>query len=128
MWAAATIERRGDRIRYRGRRRWPGRGSAGYDLALDIGDPIGRPSDLERFLTGRWHLFAPGRLDLPPRAITLTRTTVAHAPWPLHTARVRRAEETLLVAAGLPAPGGEPTALFSPGVDTRFAPRVPALP
>jgi uncharacterized protein YqjF (DUF2071 family) len=40
-----------------------------------------------------------------------------HPPWPLHRARVTRCEDGLLTAAGLPAPGGEPLAHYSPGVD-----------
>jgi len=51
-------------------------------------------------------------------------TTVTHPPWPLHRAEVVALEETLLRASGLPEPSGAPVALYSPGVSTRFAPRV----
>jgi uncharacterized protein YqjF (DUF2071 family) len=123
MWAEATMRRRGSVIEYRGRRRWP-RPAASYDVELEIGASITEPSPLERFLTARWHLFSPGRLRLPPTGVDLVRTTVEHPPWPLHAARVRRLEQTVVAAAGLPEPAGEPVAAFSPGVATRFARRV----
>jgi uncharacterized protein len=40
-----------------------------------------------------------------------------HPPWPLHRAAVQAVDDQLIVAAGLPAPEGEPLAHFSPGVD-----------
>ena len=125
MWADAEMRRRGSRIRYRGRRRWPRPGIAEYDLTVDVGLPVTRPGQLERFLTARWHLFSPERLRLPPTGVGLVRTTVEHPSWPLHAARIEHLEETVLAAAGLPAPTMEPVALFSPGVTSRFAPRVP---
>jgi hypothetical protein len=125
MWAHVEMRRRGSIVRYRGWRRWPAP-RADYDLSIDIGAPVSEVDAFERFVTARWHLFSPARLALPPSRIDLARTTVAHAPWPLHTARVLYLEETLLAAAGLPAPATEPIALFSRGVITRFAPRVAA--
>ena len=125
MWARADMRRRGNTVRYRGGRRWPGRGSAEYDLTIDVGEPLRGLSELDRFLTARWHLFSPGKLRLPPTRLDLVRTTVAHLPWPLCAARVEHLEETVLDAAGLPRPRTEPIALFSPGVSTRFAPRAP---
>ena len=122
MWAAAAIDEGVDTIRYRGVRRWP-EPRADYDLTLRIGTPLDIPSDLERFWTARWHLFSPAPQPLPPRRLELDVTTVSHPPWPLHRADVVALEETLLHAAGLPAPSGDPIALFSPGVATRFAPR-----
>ena len=123
MWADAAIRTRHDTIRYLGTRRWPAP-SATYDLTLRIGASVDRPSELERFWTARWHLFSPAPQPLPPRRIELDVTTVAHPPWPLHRAEVVALEETLLRASGLPEPSGAPVALYSPGVSTRFAPRV----
>ena len=123
MWADAAIRTRHDTIRYLGTRRWPAP-SATYDLTLRIGASVDRPSELERFWTARWHLFSPAPQPLPPRRIELDVTTVAHPPWPLHRAEVVALEETLLRASGLPEPSGAPIALYSPGVSTRFAPRV----
>ena len=121
MWARAEMHRSRHRIRYRGLRRWPG--TAAYDLTLDIGSPLRQPDALQRFLTARWHLYSPGRLRLPPTGVSLVRTTVEHVPWPLHNARIEHLEESVLGAAGLPAPTTAPVAMFSPGVATRFAPR-----
>jgi uncharacterized protein YqjF (DUF2071 family) len=124
MWAHADMQRRGQTVRYRGSRRWPARGSVAYDLTIDVGASLRGLSELDRFLTARWHLFSPGKLRLPPTGLDLVRTTVAHPAWPLHAARIEHLEETVLDAAGLPRPTTEPTALFSPGVRTRFARRV----
>lgn len=44
-----------------------------------------------------------------------------HAPWPLASARVSAAEETLTRAAGLPGPEGPPLAHYSRGVRVRIA-------
>jgi len=122
MWADVAIRTQHDTIRYRGRRRWP-EPRATYDLTLRIGSAIGRPSPLERFWSARWHLFSPARQPLPPRRIELDVTSVDHPPWPLHQAEVLELDETLLSVAGLPRPEEPPTALFSPGVTTRFAAR-----
>jgi uncharacterized protein len=123
MWADARMRRRGAVIGYRGRRRWPPPG-ANYDVVLDIGPEVTEPSPLERFLTARWHLFSPGRMQLPPTGVDLVRTTVEHPPWPLQVARIRRLEQTVVSTAGLPEPTDDPIAMFSPGVATRFARRV----
>ena len=122
MWADATIDTDGDTIRYRGIRRWPGP-HADYDLTLRICEALDRPSELERFLTARWHLFSPARQPLPPRRLELDRTTVSHPNWPLRRAEVIRLEESLLCGSGLPPAAGAPVALFSPGVATRFSAR-----
>jgi uncharacterized protein YqjF (DUF2071 family) len=127
MWAHAEMRRRGHIVRYRGRRRWPGRGTASYDLTIDVGRPLTEPTELDRFLSARWHLYSPERLRLPPTGLELVRTTVSHPAWPLFDARVERLEETVLAAAGLPSPATGPTALFSPGISTRFAPSRIAL-
>jgi uncharacterized protein YqjF (DUF2071 family) len=127
MWADASMSRRGDRATYHGRRRWPRTGAATYDIEIAIGDPIDEPSELDRFLTARWHLFSPGPLRLPPTGIELVRTTVEHPPWPLARARVVRLDGTVLSAAGSPASGEAPSAMFSPGVAARFGPRVPLV-
>jgi uncharacterized protein YqjF (DUF2071 family) len=124
MWAHAEMQARSNVVRYRGRRRWPGHGTAAYTLTIDVGLPLTEPTELERFLTSRWHLYSPDRLRLPPKDLDLVRTTVSHPPWPLHAARVGHLEETVLAAAGLPSPATGPIALFSPGINTRFAPRI----
>jgi uncharacterized protein YqjF (DUF2071 family) len=45
---------------------------------------------------------------------------VDHEPWPLHTATLVGLQDTLITAAGIPAPTGEPHVMFSPGVSVRI--------
>lgn len=114
-WAAMAIERDGDTWRYRSRRRWP-RGLATSDLAVRVGDPIppDEVTDLDHFLSARWALGTRfGR--------RLMWADVDHPPWPLHRAEALAWDETLIAAAGLPAPEGEPHVLWSPGVEVRIA-------
>ncbi|HEV2928184.1 MAG TPA: DUF2071 domain-containing protein [Propionibacteriaceae bacterium] len=55
-----------------------------------------------------------------PQPPLLARSTVEHAPWPLHRAAVRELDSNLVAAAGLPDPEGEPVVHWSPGVRTRI--------
>ena len=103
-------------LRGRRRRRLP-RPHAAYEIDLEIGDAFenGEATALDHFLTARWRLFTThGRY--------VATTPAEHPPWPLHHARVTRLEETLLRAAGVPAPSEDPIVHFSPGVDTRIGP------
>ena len=84
-------------------------GRASYNVAVNAGEVIGEPDELDRWLTGRFSQYSaigPARL----------RVGLTHAPWPLRKARVSRCEQTVLQAAGLPAPTGDPLVLFSHGV------------
>jgi len=109
-WAKMTVEREGERVRYRSRRR---HGPAGTtDIVVRPGEEIAAHSELEAFLTARWRLFSErgGRLYL---------AEVEHPRWPLQRVTVERCEETLFEAA-------EPLAHFSPGPRLRWG-RVPGL-
>ena len=75
--------------------------------AIDPGDP------LARFLTGRWGLISATRRG------TLRWAPVEHPRWSLHEAAVVSLDESLVTAAGLTAPVGEPHVMWSPGVDVR---------
>lgn len=125
MWSRTKLHRNGNTVSYSVRRRWPsaGAGTARLELALEIGGPVDRPSDLERFVTRRWHLYSPRPLALPPTKIACFRTSVDHPEWPLRQARITRIEGDILEIAGLPAPSAQPFALFSPGVRVRFEKR-----
>ena len=118
-WARMSIERTDDEVRYSSRRRWPTSGAAS-DLTIAVGERI-QPADvteLDHFLTARWALGST-LLGQPSWA------EVDHGPWPLHRATVLDVSETLTTAAGLPAPTGDPHALWSPGVEVRIgAPRL----
>jgi uncharacterized protein YqjF (DUF2071 family) len=123
-WSRMSIHRDGPVIRYTSRRRWPAPRGAHANLTIRVGDPITAPSPLEHFLTARWGLHRT-RAYLPNE----------HPRWPLHRATLLDLDETLLAAAGLPAPTAPPVSvLYSPGVPVRFGPaltpptRLPAAP
>ncbi|MFF7840536.1 YqjF family protein [Streptomyces ossamyceticus] len=86
--------------------RWSG--GASYRLVVRPGEPI-RPAERDVWLTSRWRAYTS-------RFGRIWETPVEHEPWPLCEATVDAVEETLTTAAGLPAPGAEPLAHFSPGV------------
>lgn len=120
VWARMQMRRAGGDVRYEGVRRWSGASPARFEIGVRIGERIRRPSSLERFLTCRWRLYSPSPLSLPAARIGLEVTAVDHPPWPLYAAEVAHLEETLLAAAGLPAPDRTPIAHYSPGVVVRF--------
>ncbi|GAA3451810.1 YqjF family protein [Dactylosporangium matsuzakiense] len=113
-WARMRVRKDGDVVSYTSRRRWPGPRPAGNAMAVRIGAPITEPTPLEHFVTARWglHTRAWGRtLHLPNE----------HPRWPLYRADLLDLDDTLILAAGLPAPVGPPdSVLYSPGVPVRF--------
>jgi len=113
-WASMSIEQGSGTVTYRSDRRWP-RASARSLLTVRTGERIAPVdvSDLEHFVTARWALGST--LFGQP-----TWAEVDHAPWPLHRAEIVECEESVLRAAGLPTPSGEPFALWSPGVEVRI--------
>ena len=92
----------------------PGRGHrAGVRLRVGDAVPADEVAELDHFLTARWALGTRfGR--------RLMWAEVDHEPWVVHRAEVLELDETLLAAAGLPAPTGDPVVLWSPGVDVRI--------
>jgi uncharacterized protein len=117
-WSTMSIDGDGHRDgatwRYQSRRRWP-RGEATSDVGVRIGRELtGRDlTELDHFLTARWAL---GTLF----GRRLMWAKVSHPPWPIHDAEVLACDETLVAAAGLRRPSGEPIARWSPGVDVRI--------
>lgn len=113
-WARMRLVKDGDVLRYTSRRRWPGPRPAVNAMAVRVGAPIAEPTPLEHFVTARWglHTRAWGRtLHLPNE----------HPRWPLHRAELLDLDDSLVTAAGLPAPDGPPASvLYSPGVPVRF--------
>jgi uncharacterized protein YqjF (DUF2071 family) len=113
-WARMRLEKDGDVLRYASRRRLPGPRPATDRMTVRVGDPIAEPSALEHFVTARWglHTRAWGRtLHLPNE----------HPRWPLYRADLLELDDTLVTAAGLPAPAGAPASvLYSPGVPVVF--------
>lgn len=73
------------------------------------------PDSLEHFLVERYRLWA-----WQARQRRLLTGEVEHPPYPLHAARVDRADRGLLTLAGYPDPDRPADhAVFSPGVDVR---------
>jgi hypothetical protein len=106
FWAKMQVEMAGDRVHYKSHRRHGP--PAMSNIVVHPGAPIAEPNDLEVFLTARWRLFAH-------RGGHLLSAGVDHPRWPLQRASIERLDQTLVQAAGLPAPHGEPLAHFSPG-------------
>ncbi len=114
-WSRMRIGRRGTRMRYLSRQRWPHPGLRSA-VTVDIGEPIVEPSDLEHFLTARWGLHSTlgGRPVWHPNW---------HAPWELHRANVIDLDDDLIGAAGLDvSPFPDVPTLWSGGVHTVFGP------
>ncbi|HVF05098.1 MAG TPA: DUF2071 domain-containing protein [Frankiaceae bacterium] len=115
-WSRMRLGRRGDVVRYTCDRRWPGP-PARNDTEVEVGDPIpaAELTEFDHYLTARFRLWT----TLGGRPV---RMQAYHPPWPLRRATVRRLDDTLIGAAGLPAPAGDPVVHFSEGVDVRVGP------
>ena len=112
-WGGASNRLEGSTLSSSARRRWPGSGPS-TELRVRVGDVITEQSPLEVFLTARWGLYSRGvggRLMYAP---------VDHPRWVLHRAVAEHVDDSLIAAAGLPAPTGEPHCMFSPGVPVRI--------
>jgi uncharacterized protein YqjF (DUF2071 family) len=120
FWSAMTIEEDGPDITYRSLRRWPGRAGAHSGITVRRGPPIAahRLDDFDHYLTARFALWAPLR-----RGMALARAE--HPPWPLRRAEVVTLDESLVAAAGLPEPTGEPVLHYSDGVAVKIGRPVP---
>lgn len=112
--ARATHTSDGQRHRYSLTRRWPARPGAHAEIEVEAGDIVNEDDPLSRFLTARWAALTKwcGRL---------LRSPVTHEPWPLVGAEVRELDQSVVQAAGLVDPVGDPLAHFSPGVTATFS-------
>ena len=104
-------------VHYTSSRRWP-RSSAGAhsDVTIRVGDEVAADAPdrpLIDFLSARWALGSA-------LAGQLLWADVDHPVWPLYRAEVVSWSESLIAAAGLPDPVGDPVALWSPGVEVRI--------
>ncbi|MCH8830270.1 MAG: DUF2071 domain-containing protein, partial [Planctomycetes bacterium] len=116
------VSRSENRIRYSGKRLWPGEPGPGYSIEATIGSEWrgsdgerktnhAVPGTFEHFLAERYVMYAEKRDG------TLLRGRVHHPPYPLRQVEIGKMEQSLLTACGIEA-SGEPThALFSDGVD-----------
>lgn len=115
FWSEMAIERAGRVLRYRSRRRWPGPRGASTDVEIEIGDRFlsHELSELDHYLTARWALHSAPRSGL-------RHARAFHEPWPLYRAEVRRLDDQLIAAAGLPQPTDDPIVHWSPSVEVRI--------
>lgn len=119
-WAKMSSEREGDRIRFTSERRFA---DASLTLDASIGEPLGpsAPGTLEHFLLERYLLFNDWRG-------TTYRGQVHHVPYPAQRATVHHVRCTLLEAAGLPTPEGQPLVHYASGVDVEVFGPHPVAP
>lgn len=110
-WGRTSHERTGDTLTTVVRRRWPER-VADSHLVVEMGHPV-MADELAVFLTARWGLYSRTRRGVRYAAVD-------HEPWPLRTGLVRRLDQSLIEAAGLPTPTGEVHVLCSDGVAVRI--------
>jgi uncharacterized protein len=101
---------------------WSGARAASSRITVRVGRPLegSTISELDHFLSARWALGSMVRRH-PMWA------EVEHDRWPLHAAKVIDWDETLVRAAGLPPPTGDPIARWSAGVEVRIS-RPRAIP
>jgi uncharacterized protein len=107
----------GEDVSYTSFRRWPGPRGAHARVRVRVGERY-EPDELrqlDHFLTARWTLFSS-------HSYGLAYADAHHTAWPLHRAELVHLDQTLLEAAGLPAPTQVPLAHYSPGVRVRIGP------
>ena len=117
-WGRATHQVVDGSLRTTVERRWPrAPGDAGRPttrISLTIGDELVEPTAFDHWASARWGLYSEGfgrRLMYAP---------VDHPRWRLHAASLVDLDDSLITAAGLPAPSSQPRCLFSPGVPVRI--------
>lgn len=110
-----SIDRDGDRVSYRARRRGPREG--GHEITVVKGEELADVSEFDHYLTARFTLW---------NVVSglLMRTPAEHPPWRLRRADLVDCREDLVLAAGLTRPDSEPVVHCSDGTDVRIgAPR-----
>jgi hypothetical protein len=115
-WARAEHIVHGGAHRYRMRRRWPRAASVRAEIGFRVAEGLqaDEVSDLDHFLCARWALVTSRRDEL-------LYGRVHHRRWELQTVDRVSIDQTVVQAAGLPAPIGEPHGRYSPGVDVEIA-------
>jgi len=120
VWSAMSVSIRGPVRRYETRaRRWPKTPDSRSPgpttvVEVEVGSEITEQSELDVFLTARWGTIARwgGRLRHHP---------VDHPAWTLHDAELTELHDTSFIAAGLPAPTGDPIVRWAQPIDAVFA-------
>jgi uncharacterized protein len=112
--AEMSIESTGSEVRYHSRRNWPKPKDAFCDLKVHIGSRLTvDPESPEAFVSAQWALGSTF-------AGQLIWAQIEHPEWELHSASLIHCHESLVTAAGLPDPKGDPLVLWSPGVEVRI--------
>jgi uncharacterized protein YqjF (DUF2071 family) len=109
-WSRTEYDAGANHRRYTMDRRWPRGMDASAEIRYTVGDPIEEVEDLDHFLTARWAL-------LTVRRNRLVYGRVHHERWPLHRVDDHLLRQSVLQAAGVPAPTGSPRTACCPGVD-----------
>jgi uncharacterized protein len=118
-WSRMHIARRGDRLGYLARRRWPSPRGASSRIVVEVGGSLaaGRLTGLDEFLSSRWSLYEVG-----PRGAVI-RARVDHGPWPMREAELVICEDEFVAAAGYDPPGRAPSHVRHGGdVEVRVGP------
>jgi uncharacterized protein len=113
------IARRGARMGYLARRRWPAPRGASSRVIVDVGGPVGldQRTSLDEFLSSRWSLYEVG-----PRGAVI-RARVDHGPWPMREAGVVVCEDEFVAAAGYDLGGRAPAHVrYGGDVEVRVGP------
>ena len=117
VWSTMSIEIDGPRRTYESkRRRWPSSPTSATRVVVDVGDEIAGPSALDVFLTARWGTVA----RWPARRGRLRHHPVDHPAWRPHEAELVELHDESFVAAGLPAPVGDPIVRWAQPIPARF--------
>ncbi len=108
--AVMSMRSEDSRTVYASRRR--GAHDARLDVTWSVGEPMGTAvaGTRDHFLIERYNLYVARRAGL-------YRGRVRHRPYPLRRATLEHLSETVLSAAGLPAPAEPPLCHYSPAVD-----------
>ncbi len=113
-WASMGVAEEQSTIRYHGSRKWPHH-PASAEILVQPGAAYGAGelTDRDHFLTARYCLYTRmrGRLG---------RAQIEHPPWPLARAIALECRQTLIEAAGLPPPDGDPLAHYSAEIDVKI--------
>lgn len=116
LWSAMAVEEEADGVvRYRSRRRWPGPRGTRCVASVKVGSPFAPDelTDFDHYLTARYGLFSA-----PARGLWYARAH--HERWPLRRVELVDLDQSVLEAAGLPNPSGEPVMHWSSGVTVRI--------
>ncbi|MFK7918236.1 MAG: YqjF family protein [Ilumatobacter sp.] len=117
VWSDLTVEAADGWRRYETwKRRWPRRPRSTTAVAIEIGDVIHEPDDLDHFLTARWGTVT----QWPQQRGPLRHHPVDHPAWELRRAALYEYHDESFQAAGLPAPTGVPIVRWVETIDAFF--------